>query len=96
MKPKSQGGEVTKKGSQNQTGQRVDNLAVLPGAVWVAISGAVWGGHRGYTNSDQDRALGEIGLQEVTAREALQDGRGLQLEFPLNFHAHVQPPAAIV
>ncbi|MBK5205998.1 MAG: hypothetical protein JJD98_11500 [Polaromonas sp.] len=44
--PKSQGG-ITKKGSQNQPDQRVDNLAVLPGAVWVAISGAVWGGHRG-------------------------------------------------
>ena len=27
--------------------QKVVNLAVLPGAVWVAISGAVWGGHQG-------------------------------------------------
>jgi hypothetical protein len=27
--------------------KKIANMAVLPGAVWVAISGAVWGGHQG-------------------------------------------------
>jgi len=37
--------------------KKIDNLAVLPGAVWVAISGAVWGGHRGISDKFRRFAL---------------------------------------
>jgi len=81
--------------------KKIANLAVLPGAVWVAISGAVWGGHQGSINALQEKLVPNY--PEAALRELLMNAvmhRNYASHSPIRFyvfadHIEIQNPGGL-